>query len=138
MSIIASVLKNKRDIKHGEELLRKKAINDKKKESLFKVKMYNSKVEMIVNAAKLYAQDNRKEFVNNGNVSVNTLNSKGYLKKDNDSGDIINPIDGSSLKNFSINVSKNNNRYVATINCNDNTWNKNNVLNNDIKSKYCQ
>ena len=69
-----------------------------------KIKMYNTKVDMILSSAKIYGQDNPDKVgaddkcSNGGKVLVSTLVSKGYIKKDDTkNGSVLNPVDNSSL-----------------------------------------
>ena len=109
-----------------------------------KKKMYNSKVDMILGAAVIYAQDHLTDFSADKlpkEVKVSQLNAEGYLKKDDDSGKINNPVSNESMAEYKVIIKKANNRFAAKINCsngNGSTWNKNDVLNDDIKTKYCE
>ena len=112
-----------------------------------KKKMYNTKVDLILNAAQMFALDNQTE----GEVGVDVLTNKGYLKYDDKTKkEVSNPIDKTKLNTgaYKVKITKVNNRYVAKLDCTktsngynttniDSTWNKNNSLNDEILKKYC-
>lgn len=85
-----------------------------------KVKMYNTKVDMILSSAKIYGQDN-PAIVNadetcSSSVSVDELINNGYIKKDDTkNGSVLNPVDNSSLNDKEICIYKKNNRIYAKI-----------------------
>jgi type IV pilus assembly protein PilA len=90
-----------------------------------KTKMYNTKVDMIIDAAKLYGQDNSSVVSSENNpcqnpVTVKTLMDNGYIKKDDtdEKGNAIvqNPKDKSSMNNVKVCIYKKNNRVYAKLN----------------------
>ena len=99
-----------------------------------KLKMYDTKIDMILSSAKIYGQDNPAILSDKtdgtcsdskGKVQVSTLVSKGYIKKDDtsDRGKVINPVDNSSLNGHWVCVYKKYNRVYATeINNNGKNW----------------
>lgn len=104
-----------------------------------KRKMYNTKVNMIMDGAKMYGQDNSDKVNSNGSncnqlVSVSEL-TKGYIKKDDtDNGTVINPIDNSSMNDLQVCLYKENNRiYAKPANCDK--WTKNNEIE---LTNYCK
>lgn len=105
-----------------------------------KKKMYNTKVDMIMDAAKMYGQDNSSK-VNSDEDSCNTLVKVsdllpgGYVKKDDvDNGKVLSPIDNSAMNDLQLCLYKKNNRiYAKPNNCNEWTNNNNIDLNN-----YCK
>lgn len=95
-----------------------------------RLKMYNTKVTMLLDSAKLYGQDQPGKVVSsegscpsNGNVTVQNLIDAGYVKKDDqDNGKVIDPVDNSEMNTYKICIYKKNNRvYAKTIGTN---WNK--------------
>lgn len=88
-----------------------------------KLKMYATKVDMIIDSAKLYGQDNPSSLKSNENacsssdLTVQTLIDTGYIKKDDiDNGKVLNPIDNSPMNTYTLCVYKKNNRvYAKTI-----------------------
>lgn len=105
-----------------------------------KKKMYNTKVDMIMDAAKMYGQDNSSK-VNSDEDSCNTLVKVsdllpgGYVKKDDvDNGKVLSPIDNSSMNDLQLCLYKKNNRiYAKPNNCNE--WTNNNNI--DL-TNYCK
>ena len=94
--------------------------------SNMKNKSYNKKVNLIESAAILWGQDNKTRLQANSDckidddknlscykIKVSELLSDNYLDSDNNSGDIINPIDNKSLTNSCVYVYKENNRVYA-------------------------
>ncbi len=103
-----------------------------------KKKMYNTKVDMIMDAAKMYGQDYSSKVngdENSCNVLVKVSELSGYVKKDDvDDGKVLSPIDNSSMNDLQICLYKKNNRiYAKPNNCNEWTNNNNIDLNN-----YCK
>lgn len=88
-----------------------------------KLKMYATKVDMIIDSAKLYGQDNPSALSNenacsSSNLTVKTLIDTGYIKKDDieDEGYVLNPINSESMNGYKLCVYKKNNRvYAKTI-----------------------
>lgn len=87
-----------------------------------KLKMYATKVDMIIDSAKLYGQDNPSALSNenacsSSDLTVQTLIDMGYIKKDDiDNGKVLNPIDNSPMNTYKLCVYKKNNRvYAKTI-----------------------
>lgn len=86
-----------------------------------KLKMYATKVDMIIDSAKLYGQDNPSSLKSNENacsspnLTVKTLIETGYIKKDDtdDNGKVLNPINSKSMNNYELCVYKKNNRVYA-------------------------
>lgn len=90
-----------------------------------KKNMLETKLDLILEDAKLYGQDNMSTFSNsskdyNSNpcitISVEDLLDEGYLTKDKDdsaAGYIINPVDNSSLNGKDIILYLKNKRVVA-------------------------
>ncbi len=66
-----------------------------------KSNMRDSKIATVETAAELWAQDNKNGC--NTNLSIKTLISEGYLKADNNDGDINDPVDNTSWKDKSVN-----------------------------------
>lgn len=105
-----------------------------------KKKMYNTKVDMIMDAAKMYGQDNRSKVNSDENscnvlVKVSDLINGGYVKKDDvDNGKVLSPIDNSSMNDLQICLYKKNNRiYAKPNNCSG--WTNNNSI--DL-TNYCK
>ena len=80
--------------------------------SNMKKKSYNKKISLVESAAELWGQDNKtllqssndcilsdKETVSCYKITVGNLISANYLDSDNNSGNYINPIDNSDMKN---------------------------------------
>ena len=91
-----------------------------------KKKMYNTKVDMIMDAAKMYGQDNSSKVNSDENscnvlVKVSDLINGGYVKKDDvDNGKVLSPIDNSSMNDLQICLYKKNNtreKEDKTVNC---------------------
>lgn len=87
-----------------------------------KAKMYETKIQMILDAAKLYGQENPSNVVNsidncsNSKITVGTLVNDGYIKKDDvKNGNVVNPKDNSSMNNLKICIYKKNNRVYSKI-----------------------
>ena len=89
-----------------------------------KAKMEDTKRQMIVDAAKLYGQENPSSVVNsidncsNSKITVGTLVNDGYIKKDdvkNGEEAVVNPKDNSSMNNLKICIYKKNNRVYSKI-----------------------
>lgn len=87
-----------------------------------KAKMEETKRQMIVDAAKLYGQENPSSVVNsidncsNSKITVGTLVNDGYIKKDDvKNGNVVNPKDNSSMNNLKICIYKKNNRVYSKI-----------------------
>ncbi|MBE6161469.1 MAG: prepilin-type N-terminal cleavage/methylation domain-containing protein [Firmicutes bacterium] len=94
-----------------------------------KEKMYKTKVEMIENAGKLYAQDNPSSVTNDTcEIRVKNLIEDGYLKADEDKK-VLNPKDKSSMNDECINLYKKNGRFYAEFNGNTVTKNSDSTIN---------
>ena len=89
-----------------------------------KQKMYESKIDIILNAAKLYGDDHRDEIINDCslgsgclNITAQDLLSEGYLTKDNvdESGNpiIVDPRYDKNINDFAIVIYLKNNRVYA-------------------------
>ena len=80
-----------------------------------KEKMYKTKVEMIENAGKLYAQDNPSKVDQNKScdIKVEDLVNGGYLKADED-GKVVNPKNKKSMNEECIDLYKKNGRFYAS------------------------
>ena len=89
-------------------------------------KSLNTKIELIEEAATLWGQDNKTRLFetpkcvsDNENdyycklITVGYLLEENYLDSDNNSGDIINPKNNSSMKNDCVAVYKKNNRVYS-------------------------
>lgn len=87
-----------------------------------KAKMEDTKRQMIVDAAKLYGQENPSSVVNSidncssSKITVGTLVNDGYIKKDDvKNGNVVNPKDNSSMNKKKICIYKKNNRVYSKI-----------------------
>ncbi len=87
-----------------------------------KAKMYETKIQMIKDAAKLYGQENPSKVSNdenctsNGKVKVGDLVNDGYIKKDDvENGFVINPKNNKSMNEVDICIYKKNNRVYSKI-----------------------
>lgn len=123
-----------------------------------KVKMYKTKIDLILRAAELYAQDIHRADT----IPVGTLAQKGYIKYDtkytkdgncveNPTGAleekcIENPINGKSMNDYHVQIITKNNRYVGKIKCTKNygtgnkytsDWNTNDLLTQDYLASVC-
>ena len=96
-----------------------------------KLKMYDTKIDMILSSAKICGQDNPASVgidstcgTGVGKVKVSELVSKGYIKKDDtEKGSVLNPVDNSSLNEHSVCIYKKNNRiYAEKIDVGTNKW----------------
>ncbi len=93
-----------------------------------KKKMYNTKVEMIYSAAKMYGQDNLGKFENitEGNcnsITVQDLIEGGYVKKDSET-DVQDPRDKSPLNERRICLEYKNSRVYVNAETEDTTLRK--------------
>ena len=80
-----------------------------------KVKMYNTKVNMIEQAAELYVQESSSVLGDVTCFKVQELIDKGYVKKD-EAQNVIDPRDNSSLNDIKVCVEKKDRRYKAEFN----------------------
>ncbi len=82
-----------------------------------KTKMYCTKVQNIENAAQQYGESIYDDLPVSSEISVSTLVSDNYYKKENEtcSGNCVtDPRDGSSIDNVKIKLEKINRRITAT------------------------
>lgn len=85
-----------------------------------KSNMYDAKIDLILNAAVLYGQDystkvNSSESCSGPIITLQELVDKGYVKKDDKSGNVISPIDNSRMNNLRICIYSKNNRVYAKL-----------------------
>lgn len=81
--------------------------------NLIKENMYESKVKLIQQAAKLYGEDN--EAVSS--ITVKDLCDKKYVTKDDNASAtecLLNPKDNKSMGDCEINITRNNGRVIAS------------------------
>lgn len=79
-----------------------------------KENMYKSKVKLLLQAAKLYGEDNEDL----AEISVKDLCEKDYINKDDNASDktecVLNPKDNESMGNCKINITRNNGRVITS------------------------
>ena len=88
-----------------------------------KKKAYNSKIELIEEAAVLWGQDHKlligddtcsiTEYTSCTNITVDKLLEEDYLEGENNTDDYTNPIDGNSIKYNNVEVYIKNKRVYA-------------------------
>lgn len=92
--------------------------------SNMKKRSFNEKVKLIESSAVLWGQDNKTRLQTTScniddnkvpcyKIEIKELLNENYLDSDNNSGDIINPIDNSSMKDYCVYVYKENKRVYA-------------------------
>ena len=102
--------------------------------SNMKKKSYSKKVSLVLSAAELWGQDNKtllqddicsinEKKMSCKMVTISSLIENNYLDSDKNSGEYINPVDNSDMKNCKIFIYIENNRVYAELdnsveNCN--------------------
>ena len=102
--------------------------------------MFETKLELVLSAAKSYADDNKSSITSTKNVTIQSLINSGYLATDETDTDnkpaILHFSSNESLNNMNIQVQIVHNRARACINDSDTTV-KNNLLTDGLtKSSF--
>lgn len=96
--------------------------------SNMKKKSYSKKVSLVLSAAELWGQDNKTLLQTNDDcklstdkivscykITISNLIEDNYLDSDKNSGEYINPVDNSDMKECVVFVYKENNRVYAEL-----------------------